>query len=183
MAKGFRHLPRTRAPRRTSRSARFSTRSRALQRGEDLAARKAIYERLHPSAPTKAGRPSVNGERISSFTEDTRAKTNLSQRTIQHEVQGASARRGPRGTEGDLRAAAPGGESRGRSRESAHGRQTERISVCLVLNRHRVEDGSLRPHDLARGPGRFSAARISRHGRRSMSGCTPARRRRRDGRR
>jgi N6-adenosine-specific RNA methylase IME4 len=65
-----------------------------LQRSEHLAARKAIYERLHPEA--KAHSPEKQSQRGAGkpreiispgFTTDTHEKTKLSVRTIQHEVQ------------------------------------------------------------------------------------------------
>lgn len=59
----------------------------ALERGEHLARRKEIYEVLHPDAPTGAGRPKKNAETISSFVADTAAKTGVTERTVQQDVQ------------------------------------------------------------------------------------------------
>ena len=65
-----------------------------LQRSEHLAARKAIYERLHPSAVSVTvrggpgrGKTTESISAVSSFATDTASKTGLSDRTIRHEVQ------------------------------------------------------------------------------------------------
>ena len=64
-----------------------------VERGEDLAARKVIYERLHPEAKHGGDRKSADAIKRKSFpvdrgfATDTAAKTGLSDRTIRHEVQ------------------------------------------------------------------------------------------------
>lgn len=66
-----------------------------LERAEHLARRKEIYEALHPEvkhggAPGKAGGGKVarpKDDTVSSFAADTAAKTGLSPRTIQRDVQ------------------------------------------------------------------------------------------------
>lgn len=62
-----------------------------LERAEQLARRKTVYEALHPEAPSGAGRPQKNAERISAFTDDTAAKTGVTARTVRQEVQIATA--------------------------------------------------------------------------------------------
>jgi ParB family chromosome partitioning protein len=58
-----------------------------LERGEQLARRKEIYEALHPEARTGAGRPPKNSETVSPFSADVASKTGLTPRTVQQDVQ------------------------------------------------------------------------------------------------
>ena len=63
-----------------------------LERSEQLARRKEIYEALHPDAKKpKGGRPAKNSETISTFSKDTATKSGISERTVRHEVQIATA--------------------------------------------------------------------------------------------
>ncbi len=62
-----------------------------LERGEHLSKRKRIYEFLHPETKKGGDRKSdeakSNRNNFASFSDDTAAKTKLTPRTIQHEVQ------------------------------------------------------------------------------------------------
>lgn len=60
-----------------------------LERADQLRQRKQLYEALHPEA-VKAGRPK-KGETVSSFSREVARKTRLTPRTVQHEIQIASA--------------------------------------------------------------------------------------------
>lgn len=63
-----------------------------LERSEQLARRKQIYEALHPETKKpKGGRPAKNSETISTFSKDTASKSGISERTVRHEVQIASS--------------------------------------------------------------------------------------------
>lgn len=62
-----------------------------LERGEQLARRKAVYERMYPEAKTEGpGRPKKS-DTVSVFSEDVSTKTGESQRSIQRHVQIATA--------------------------------------------------------------------------------------------
>lgn len=64
----------------------------ALQEGLQLARRKAIYEELHPETRHGAtGRAGKKDDTVSSFSEDTAAKTGKDKRTISRKVQLGSA--------------------------------------------------------------------------------------------
>jgi N6-adenosine-specific RNA methylase IME4 len=60
-----------------------------LEKGEHVARRKAVYERLHPAAPSGRGgdRRSTETVSVDSFTADTAAKTGISERTVRLDVQ------------------------------------------------------------------------------------------------
>jgi N6-adenosine-specific RNA methylase IME4 len=60
-----------------------------LERGEHYARRKPIYEQLHPEAATHGGdrRSKRNDFVLNSFADDTAAKTGVTPRTVQQEVQ------------------------------------------------------------------------------------------------
>lgn len=59
-----------------------------LARSELLVRRKAVYEKKHPeSCKPLGGRPQKNAEIISTFADDTAAKTGVTARTIRQEVQ------------------------------------------------------------------------------------------------
>lgn len=92
-----------------------SSAARHFRLGHARPAPKAVYERLHPEAKAKspekqrAARTGQPREMISpGFTADTHAKTGLSQRTIQHEVQIGSMPEAPaRYQSGPTRGAVP----------------------------------------------------------------------------
>lgn len=59
-----------------------------LERCDQEALRKQVYEQLHPEAARPlGGRPSKNAEIISTFADDTAAKTGVTARTVRQEVQ------------------------------------------------------------------------------------------------
>jgi ParB family chromosome partitioning protein len=61
-----------------------------LERGEQLARRKTIYDALHPEAPRGPGRPK-KAETISAFTTDAASKTGVTSRSVRQEVQIATS--------------------------------------------------------------------------------------------
>jgi len=62
-----------------------------MERAEHLARRKELYEQMHPDAPRGPGRPRLNAETVSAFTDDAAEKAGVNPRTVRQDIQIATS--------------------------------------------------------------------------------------------